>query len=426
MREQLEQYLLDHPEDATAPLAYADWLEEHDENDRAEFIRVQTALEDESLAGGRRQALAAREQQLLEQYQRQWLGEMAPFLLDNEDSVYGDPERNCTFHFRRGFFRELHISTLGHRLVQAMKRSPLMPWVVELSVQEFVSHHHYANLAEDNGDPIPDDLPENFEADEALQQCPSLSNVRRFRVGEDWDADSGWVDCHCYCRHAAEIVARMPRLEELHLLCKEFDLAKLFSLDTLGHLRVLRIYHLGHRWVPLNHRIHANEKYEYELELLANNPAFRNLTTLRFHPHYRQRAHYPDPSDWRNAIPFSFLPLPKVQALLESPNLPSLSYLQLRLSDMGDEGCRAIVRSGILKRLKVLDLGHGGITDDGARVLASSVDLKNLRRLDVQRNALTRAGIAALEATGVQVIANDQLSPQEVQQRQYLMDGDFE
>jgi uncharacterized protein (TIGR02996 family) len=426
MREQLEQFLLDHPEDEAAPLVYADWLEEHGENDRAEFIRVQTGLEDESLSASRRQALAAREQQLLEQYQRQWLGELTPFLLDNEEYVYGDPEHNCSFRFRRGFFRELHITTLGHRLIQAMNRSPLMPWVVDFSVENFASHHDYEYLAEDSGEPIPDDLPENFEADEALVECPSLLNVRRFRVGEDWDADSGWTDCHCYCRYAAEVVSWMPRLEELHLLCKEFNLAKLFSLDTLTHLRVLRIYHLGHRWTDPNNRIVANEKYEYELELLANNPAFRNLTTLRFHPHYRQRADYPDPADWRNAIPLSFIPLPRVQALLDSPNLPNLSYLQLRLSDMGDEGCRAIVRSGILGRLKLLDLGHGGITDEGARILASSGDLKNLRRLDVQRNALTPAGIAALEATGIQVIANDQLTPQELQARQYLMDGDFE
>jgi hypothetical protein len=60
------------------------------------------------------------------------------------------------------------------------------------------------------------------------------------------------------------------------------------------------------------------------------------------------------------------------------------------MTDFGDSGCRAIVRSGILRRLRSLDLGYGDMTNAGARVLARCPDLKHLEVLDVSRNALTQ------------------------------------
>src|SRR5262249_5556682 len=152
--------------------------------------------------------------------------------------------------------------------------------------------------------------------------------------------------------------------------------------------------HLGKDGCDVWHR-GERERYEYPLDVLAKNPAVGKLTHLLFHPHA---------DEFRG----SFLPLDQVKKVLKSKRLTSLTHLQLRLSDMGDEGCEAFVKSGILRRLRWLDLRHGRVTDEGARILAACPDLKNLEHLDLSGNQLTESGIAALRATGVNLRGDHQ------------------
>src|SRR5262249_34481367 len=139
-----------------------------------------------------------------------------------------------------------------------------------------------------------------------------------------------------------------------------------------------------------------NRSDAYPLTTLANNPSLQRLTTLRLHP-------------GRDTT----IDLAEMDAVLRSPHLPSLTHLQVHMTTFGDEGCRTIIQSGILGRLKTLDIGYGNMTDDGARLLAACADLKNLELLDVSRNALTAGGIAALQATGIRVVADNQHAPDE-------------
>jgi hypothetical protein len=122
----------------------------------------------------------------------------------------------------------------------------------------------------------------------------------------------------------------------------------------------------------------------------------------------------------------SVLPLRRLVPVFRSPHLKSLTHLQLRLSDMGDEGVREIVSSGILKRLKWLDLRHGCITDEGARLFAACPDAKNLERLDLSRNAVSSAGLNALRKAGVKAVANNPLTERELEEQEYLYEGDSE
>src|SRR5438552_3731260 len=68
--------ILDDPDDDGLRLVYADWLEEHGEPERAEFIRVQLELEPHRFAIDRPRVrqLLAREAELLDRYEDQWLG----------------------------------------------------------------------------------------------------------------------------------------------------------------------------------------------------------------------------------------------------------------------------------------------------------------------------------------------------------------
>ncbi|MGH7226393.1 MAG: hypothetical protein ACRELF_24520, partial [Gemmataceae bacterium] len=175
-----------------------------------------------------------------------------------------------------------------------------------------------------------------------------------------------------------------------------YDAARVFASSNLSSLRILQVYYLTER---------------YPLEVLAANAALGNLTHLLLNPH---------------PLMGPFVDLTGVRALVQSPHLRGLTHLQLHRSDLGDVGCTEIVTSGILKRLKVLDLRHGEITDSGARILADCPDLQRLELLDIERNALTQTGIDMLRRVlGPALRGDNQQTPEELTQRQYLYDEDF-
>src|SRR3712207_3456925 len=68
----LLQAIIEHPEDDELRLVYADWLEEHGDSARAEFIRVQCALARMAEDDDRLWGLRAREHQLLEGHEKDW------------------------------------------------------------------------------------------------------------------------------------------------------------------------------------------------------------------------------------------------------------------------------------------------------------------------------------------------------------------
>jgi uncharacterized protein (TIGR02996 family) len=423
MREAFEQAILDFPNEVSHYAAYADWLSEHGDP-RGEFMAVQLSLEDRSRPLRELERLRTREKELLDAHQEQWLGPLAPFLL-HENSLVGHPEGeeerrpNCEWRFERGFLGSLTVRFLSVPMARALRDDPATAFLRELVIESILSEG-------DDYEPGPD-VP-TFEQDNIqfvsifpLLGTPQFTCLRYFRVGAEVDMDAFVTSRygpshHAYCNPAHRLVARMPALEELHLLCKDFDPDPIFASFTLANLRVLRIYHLGSDGADRRPRA----RYEYPLHTLAANPWLTHLTHLLFHPHHEER--------WRNNAGHysSFLPLEQVRALFQSPHLRALTHLQLRLSNMGDGGCRALVDSGLLGRLKWLDLRHGCISDEGARILAGCPDLRRLEHLDLSRNGLTDEGIAALRATGVPVWADRQQTPEELAEEAYLYEGDFE
>ena len=124
----------------------------------------------------------------------------------------------------------------------------------------------------------------------------------------------------------------------------------------------------------------------------------------------------------------AYIDLAGVRAVVRSPHLGKLTHVRFRLSDMGDDGCREIVASGILKRLKMLDLMHGRVSDEGANLLAGSPDVRSLDLLEISYNRLTTSGISALTKAGVaKVQATNQYDPnQDDEEQEYLWMGDME
>src|SRR5690348_667092 len=90
------QDVLAHPDDDTPRLVYADWLDEHGDPDRAEFIRLQIELARMEEWDARWPDLKRREKQLLAAHARKW-GEGIG------RKVYGH-------EFRRGFLEVAELT----------------------------------------------------------------------------------------------------------------------------------------------------------------------------------------------------------------------------------------------------------------------------------------------------------------------------
>ncbi len=111
-REALLHAICENPDDDTPRLVFADWLQEHGEEDRAEFIRVQCEAAKLGAKDGRQKELLRRASELQKQFGKKWLGELpvphpehihwveAPDWLDGET-------------FDRGFAGLLRVKTTG-------------------------------------------------------------------------------------------------------------------------------------------------------------------------------------------------------------------------------------------------------------------------------------------------------------------------
>jgi uncharacterized protein (TIGR02996 family) len=89
------QAILESPDDDTPRLVYADYLDEHGDPDRAEFIRVQVALAALPPDDPRRGQLGDRERRLLAGHREDWLGPLRPLL--------------SGWFFRRGFLDAITV-----------------------------------------------------------------------------------------------------------------------------------------------------------------------------------------------------------------------------------------------------------------------------------------------------------------------------
>src|SRR5262249_36066384 len=108
-----EQAIRDDPDDASLRLIYADWLDDHGEAERAEFIRLQCDLADgpEPLAGDPR---SARADDLWRRRGWDWIGGVVPALADR-------------WEVRRGFVERIDLDpiTLAVNAEKLLRAAPL-------------------------------------------------------------------------------------------------------------------------------------------------------------------------------------------------------------------------------------------------------------------------------------------------------------
>jgi uncharacterized protein (TIGR02996 family) len=91
-----------NPDDDLTRLVYADWLDEHGQPERAEFVRVQVALAAGVSDDARRRRLEDRQRELLVAHDQEWVAELAEVL-------ECPPGRWGGWVFRRGFVEYFHL-----------------------------------------------------------------------------------------------------------------------------------------------------------------------------------------------------------------------------------------------------------------------------------------------------------------------------
>jgi uncharacterized protein (TIGR02996 family) len=164
--------IAESPEDDAPRLIYADWLEEHGDPERADFIRVQIALAGLGEGDGRRHELRRRERALLRAHKQSWVGQLPTGVrlvgfrrgfaevkaYARADNYLKKAER---WHAQTPLPHLVRLQLAGVRdLLAAVLATPLMARLVELSL---------------SGCGVGDEGVEQVAAEAALRRLTSLS-----------------------------------------------------------------------------------------------------------------------------------------------------------------------------------------------------------------------------------------------------------
>jgi uncharacterized protein (TIGR02996 family) len=412
--EMLLRAIIEDPDADDLRLIYADWLHDHGDAARAEFIRVQVRLAKMDADDPERPALEDREQELLDDHRENWL-QVLPADAFNPDELYP--------RFRRGFLENLIFG--GPAFVgrgEEVLRKPV----------ERVTINEIATIG--------------ASATARLAACPGLGHVRRITLGngdfDEVDAEQlatflaspylrgligleingsgnlGQVGAAAIARWPgavslrelaiqfgaigpegmAELVAspHLAGLRELQLHGCQIGSAGVRALVESGTFAHLRVLGLGYnridtegiarlcQWSGLNE--------VEELSLMGNSPDDRGpgdagvaeLTTSA------------DLSRLRTlTLRSSRITRAGARMLAECPRLGELRTLELAKNPLGPEGIEWLAASPHLGCVRRLGLDEVGVEDKGAWYLARAVHLRPVQ-VDLGHNQITRAGAALL------------------------------
>jgi uncharacterized protein (TIGR02996 family) len=336
--------IIESPDDDVPRLIYADWLEEHGQPERAEFIRVQCQLARMGEDDPRRAALEELERALLKQHQGDWAG---PLPAPGE----------CVFH--RGFLAELDLTyaELGDAGAAALARSGHLATLEVLTVAAC-----------------------GIEAvgAQALFASPLLRSLSTLHLTGNRLAEAdvpalfaGW---------------QLFRLTELSLQGTFIDVQDLAGCRPLTQLQVLDLS---------ENDLRINDE---DVAAWASSPHVSGLTSLNFG--YNKlgvdaaRALAASPHLGRlTTLDFrgNSIEVAGVQALLSSRLLGQLWCLDVSLNYFGDAGAGAVASCAGAARLSQLNLAYNRIGHAGARALATSPHLVGLTSLDLSNNNIGKA-----------------------------------
>jgi uncharacterized protein (TIGR02996 family) len=402
--------ILEAPEDTTCRLVYADWLEEHNQPERAEFIRIEcemAAIHDEPGFGPntwespRFWELEKRREELYNRHAARWFGLVHRMFGKNMDTRRGFPwhvsmsARRFITHGEDIFqaaptIEDVMILRLGRNMPE-LARCPALRHVRRLEFFEtpfrtpeavqFAGSPHLANLrALDLGFTDTQVGPAGATALARARTLTGLEDLNLFN--------------HAVYDEGAEVLFRSRRLATLTALnlgnnglTDETALA-LYEVSALK-LRCLELMsnHLTGRGVGAL----ADAAHLAGLERLSlhNNPIGSSGGWRLVQAHFASRLHYL--GVYRCDLDDGAL------AVLFGGSFPNLEEVHAAANTLGQEAARALVANKSLARLRTLSVSRCGIGTETAAMLAQA-SLQGLRSLHADGNSLGPAGVRALLA----------------------------
>jgi uncharacterized protein (TIGR02996 family) len=401
--------IIDHADDDAPRLVYADWLEDHGQAERAEFIRLQCEHARLDEDDPRREVLTQREQELLSAHGAGW-----------RDNLLPGSTREGRCWFRRGFVAEVAMTASdflehgaelcqstpldGLRLLVAtgrMEEVAVCPWLRGLRRLDLSHTEHRLG---------PEDI-------RALAGSPHLSNLQSLDLTFQRIGNAG-----------LQAIANSPNLGSLRALYLEFNFMLLAEEPTgrefldLGPLLRSRhrdslttLYVSGNRLAPDSVAAIAAFPRLAALTLDGGEPAQMKrfarsptLASLRVLSIFTGPGRVETVRALAGSLHLGGLVALELRhcgftdasakALASSPHLANLRHLGLWANYFRDAGAEAFANSPHLGGLTALDLGCNKIGQPGAEVLAASSHLKNLRQLELRGNVIRSEGAAAIRA----------------------------
>ena len=355
-RDALHAAIRAQPEDDTARLVYADWLEENGEHDRAAFIRLQVEAVRAEPFGPTARAAAQRANELLNKNWKEWTAVVRDQVPD--------------FRFERGFvghvvaesgaFLGVADAVFAAHPVQGLRldphsnpefRSPLAP-VFELSCLQQLRRLAFA--------PRTEFLDEDYQA---LAGSPHLAGLTDLAIPES-PIDPPWLE-------AVLSGDGFPALAGLDLADNSnLGPAVAGALQTATH-RELRRLDLS-RVSSLTSEL---------LQKVLQSRCLRHVEELRL--------------GWSAPRRDDHGPLFHLDIGWVSP-WEQLVVLDLAGQRLGDEGVKEIVRKPECTALRWLGVADNLLTREGVRMLAEARHLK-LNHLDVRRNGFGPSDLSRLK-----------------------------
>jgi uncharacterized protein (TIGR02996 family) len=366
--------IIENPEDDTARLAYADWLDENGDSTRSEFIRVQCALSRKAKYDPSRELLEKRVRELLARHEDEWAKPVAAITREYEfhrgfiDTVVIGGRKLLTHGvklFEVAPVRNVRVVRLGSSNVSAeeLVNCPVLSRIRGLTLQGVLGENELYTLLTSRG----------------LKNLIALTLEDYFRAEAIEPLLSGCL----------------PRLEKLDL-CVDASILTTSDAETLAKARwASKLKHLNLK----NHAINvggvqaiASSKNLKQLTYLNLNDCGVGLTGTKAIAESSSLAKLETLDLRRNRLTDK-----AVRTLVASSRLPALNELFLGMNDIGPEGAEALANWPGLTQLRLLHLYSTQIGDDGVCALAESPHIANLRYLDVTHTDMGERGTRALE-----------------------------
>ena len=394
-------------------LAWADWLEEHGQAERAAFVRAQLRLERLPEGDPERDALEDEADDLLEGHDAAWAGRPGELALEwtwsrgcvERVTLWADTLlRHGEELFAAAPLREL-------RLLTESGDSARLAGCELLSHVEALDLGHTSAISHLRG---------AFHRDRSLQQLfvsPHLKRLKRVYLrgnGIEGPLIQTLID--------ARLFGRLHELDLSHNPPLGTGAARLLAAERSNTLSMLDVWgtnvtahglpHLlrARSWPALRRlRVNARslfahgfnaDRFEHEW---AGTPLGQQLTDLHLDGVPLDGEAVAALLAWPGLSQIEELRLSGCQLTAEAgealgrcAGLANLTHLDLTNNRLQDAGVRALAGSPHLTKLNTLKLDGNQIGGPGIRALAASPSLANLQRLSLSNNYVGQAGAEAL------------------------------